>query len=297
MTWLNKQVSLYSSHRDNTGRPALYRQILLSEFGNDFPVIFGLRQLQRKYEDQQINDVDFKIKKAELKSKLRCFSPSALLQSRAKGNIIEISRSGIMQLDFDHYDIQDYDIEELKQAVFSLPFIAFCSLSCSGKGFYALALIAEPEKLNEYAEHCFNVFLKYGIKADRSKGRNVNDLRYLSYDANMLIREHPEILRIKHLNRQEAPKPFYAANYTKKSFAANSSLINKELKSLQVVNVGNRWQTVQKVAYTLGGLNDSSILNSIKQAIESNGSFAGEEKKYLQCAEICFKAGSQKPIQ
>ena len=291
--WLDKQVSLYTSHRDNTGRPATYRQILLSDFGNDFPIIYKLRQLEMTHDNQQVNDVDYKIQKAVLKSKLQCFAPSALLRSRAKGNIIEINRTGIMQLDFDYADIQDYDIEELKQCVFNLTFICFCGLSCSGKGFYALALIAKPERINEYASHCFKVFQQYGIKPDTSKGRNVNDLRYLSYDANMLIREEPEILRITHLEKQEGFKKVYTTNYTKKSFAANNALINKELQSLQVVNVGNRWQTVQKVAYTLGGLNDSSILNCIKQAIESNRSFAGEEKKYLQCAEDCFNAGTQ----
>lgn len=291
--WIDKQISLYTSHRDNTGRPASYRQILLSEFGKDFPVIYKLRQLEKEHDNQQVKDVDYKIKKAELKSKLQCFAPSALLQSRAKDNIIEINRTGIMQLDFDYADIQDYDIEELKQCIFNLPFIAFCGLSCSGKGFYVLALIAEPEKLNKYAEHCFKVFQQYGIKPDTSKGRNVNDLRYLSYDANMLIREEPQILHIKQFKKQEAPKQIYPIKYTKESFAANSPLINKELQTLQVVNVGNRWHTVQKVAYTLGGLNDCSILKSIKQAIENNGSFAGEEKKYLQCAEICFNAGTK----
>lgn len=55
----------------------------------------------------------------------------------------------------------------------------------------------------------------------------------------------------------------------------------------------NRWQTIQRVAYTLGGFNNRSLLNSVKQASESNGSFTGEEKKYLQCAEICFNAGTQ----
>src|ERR1035437_2859633 len=271
--WIDKQVSLYTSHRDNTGRPATYRQILLSEFGKDFPMIYKLRELEKLHDNQQVNDVDYKIKKAELKSKLQCFAPSALLRSRAKDNIIEINRTGIMQLDFDYADIQGYDIEELKHCVFNLTFICFCGLSCSSNGFYA-----------------FQVF---GMNPDTSNGRNVNDLRYLSYDANMLIREQPQILRVKHLKGQETLKQFYTTNYTKKSFAANSALINKELKSLQVVNVGNRWQTVQKVSYTLGGLNNSSILNSIKKAIESNGSFAGEENKYLQCAEICFNAGTQ----
>lgn len=294
--WIDKQVSLYTSHRDCIGRPATYRQILLSDFGKDFPMIYKLRQLEKAHDEKEVSDVDYKIKKAELKSKLQCFAPSALLQSRARDNIIEINRTGIMQLDFDYGDIQEYDIEELKRCVFNLLFIVFCGLSCTGKGFYALALIAEPQRLNEYAEHCFKVLHQYGVKADTSKGRNVNDLRYLSYDANMLIREEAEILRITHLKKQETPQQFYITNYTKKSFSANSALINKELKSLQVVSVGNRWQTVQKVAYTLGGLNDSSVLNSIKQAIKSNVSFAGEEKKYLKCAEDCFRQGLLNPI-
>lgn len=297
MNWLDKQVSLYSSHRDNTGHPASYRTILLSEFANDFPVIIGLRDLQKKYDNELINDVDYKIKKSELKSKLQCFSPSALLQSRAKGNIIEINRTGILQLDFDYNDIQDYDIEELKQAVFSLPFIAFCGLSCSGKGFYALALIAEPERLSEYAEHCFQVFLKYGIKADTSKGRNVNDLRYLSYDANMLIREAAEILKIKRFKACEAPKPVYSTAYSTLTFSGKNPVLNKGIEALHNVQIGNRWETVQKVAFTLGGLNDHSFLENIKQAINFNLAFAGEESKYIKCAEDCFKDGSQKPIQ
>lgn len=297
MTWLDKQVSLYTSHRDNIGQPATYRQILFSKFGKDFPAIYSLRKLQKAYEGNEVSDVDYKIKKAELKSKLQCFAPSALLQSRAKGNIIEISRTGLIQFDFDHSDIQDYDIEELKQAVFSLPFIAFCGLSCSGKGFYALALIGEPERLSEYAEHCFNVFLKYGIKADTSKGRNVNDLRYLSYDGNMLIREKPETLRIIKNKPQEAPKPAYLASYTKKTFSGNDALVKAELQKIQFATVGSRWYTVQKAAYTLGGLNDLRFLDSIKQAINNNASFAGQESKYMKCADVCFKAGSQKPIQ
>jgi hypothetical protein len=298
MSWIDQQVSLYTSHRDNTGRAASLRQILLSEFANDFSVIYQLRDLQKKYDNELISDVDYKKEKSELKGKLQCFSPSALLKSRAKGNIIEISRTGILQLDFDYYDIQDYDVEELKQAVFSLPFIGFCGLSCTGKGFYALALIAEPERLNDYAEHCFRVFLKYGIKADTSKGRNVNDLRYLSYDANMLIREDPEILKIKRFKAPEAKAPeAVKRTYTSKTtFNSKNPLLNKGIEELKHVQVGNRWETVQKVAFTIGGLNDYNLMNNIKQAIESNSAFAGEEPKYFKCAEDCFKAGSQKPL-
>ncbi len=294
--WIDKQVSLYASHLDKIGRPATYRQILLSLFDKDFPIIYKLRQLEKSHDNQQVNDFDYKNKKTELKSKLQCFAPSALLGARATNNINEIDRTGIMQLDFDYADIQDYDIEELKQCVFNLNFICFCGLSCSGKGFYALALIAEPERLNEYAEHCFKIFQQYGIKVDTSKGRNVNDLRYLSYDANILIREEPEILRIRHFKKKEVFKQVNSTNHPEKSFAANSGLINKKLNELKQANVGSRFITVQNVAYTLGGLGKQEVLKEIKAVIINNNSFAGQENKYLKIADECFKAGSKKPL-
>ncbi len=207
VNWMDKQVSLYTTHRDNIRRPVTYKEILFSLFGNCFPTIYALRQLEKDHDEEVINDVDYKIQKSKFKEKLTCFAPAALLQSRAAGKIIEIERTGILQLDFDYADIRDFDIDEIKQAVFGLPFIGFCGLSCTGKGFYALALIAEPERLSEYAERIFNVLMSKGIKPDTSKGRNVNDLRYLSYDANMLIRENPEPLRISNFKAKEAPKP------------------------------------------------------------------------------------------
>ena len=284
--WLDKQVSFYKNHFDNIGRPATYRQILFSFFGDCFPIIYQLRQLE--------ND---KIKKSELKSKLPGFAPAALLQQRTAGNVIEIERTGIMQLDFDYVDIQDYDIDELKQAVFHLPFIGFCGLSCSGKGFFALAMIVEPERLNEYAEHIFNVLIEYGIKPDTSKGRNVNDLRYLSYDSNMLFREDPEPLRISHFKVKEAPKPITRTNYTPRTIGGNDKRITNGIDDIMSVQEGSRWQTVQRVAFLFGGLNDYNLLEIIKQTIESNSSFEGEEKKYLKCADKCFNAGSLKPLE
>jgi len=295
--WIEKRVSYYKNHFDNIGFPATYRQILFSFFGECFPVIYQLRKIEKEYYDKKINAVEYKQKKAILKSKLPGFAPAALLQQRTAGNVIEIERTGIMQLDFDYVDIQDYDIEELKHAVFSFPFIAFCGLSCSATGFFALALISEPEKLSEYAEHIFNVLLKYGIKADTSKGRNVNDLRYLSYDGNMLIRKNPEPLKISHFKTREAQKRVKQMNYLPWSFRGKDTMVSNGVEDLLNVQPGNRWQTVQKVAYTLGGLNELGAYNLIRQAIESNSAFNGEEEKYLKCADVCFKAGAQKPLK
>ena len=113
--WLQKQVSIYSTHSDNIGRSASYRDVLLSDFARDLPAIANLRKLDRLADD-------YKKQAKPLKEGLQCFTPAALFGCKAAGKVVEIERTGLMQLDFDYGDISQYNLEELKRAVFSLPF-------------------------------------------------------------------------------------------------------------------------------------------------------------------------------
>src|SRR5665647_1439376 len=79
MSWIDKQVSLYTSHRDNFGRPASYREILKSIFGSNMNEIIALRQLDI------INDPEYKVKAKVPKSKLQCYTPAGLLKCKAIG--------------------------------------------------------------------------------------------------------------------------------------------------------------------------------------------------------------------
>lgn len=302
MSWLDKQVSLYSCLADNTGRPATFRDILFADFAIPHNWFFKHHKLD-KWLSGTYNDletiIDLRIREMDkeeknmLKQTMQCFTPAALLKSKKKGEIEEVHRSGLMQLDFDYEAIKDFDIEELKQAVFALPFVAFCSLSCSGNGFYALVAIAEPHRLNEYAEHCFQVLKEYGIPPDTSKGRNVNDLRFVSYDANMLIREEPEVLHIKRFRQK---KVFQPQMTTCQPVNHSSKIVSNSLEQIRNAVEGTRWRTVQKAAFTLGGLQDESLLSEIKNAIRNSSQFAGMEEKYCQCAVDCFTAGKEKPL-
>jgi hypothetical protein len=282
--WMDQQVSLYATHSDNKGQPATLREILLTKFGRDLPAICELRKLDRLAPD-------YKIKSKPFKATLQCYTPAALMANKAAGQTAEISRSGLMQLDFDYDDISQFDLQELKQAVFDLPFIAFCGLSCSGYGFYALALIAEPQRLAEYAEQCFTTLKEAGIKADESKGKKPENLRYLSYDASMLIKDNPEPLRIKHFKAQQLAKKVSTDKATTSTAPTSDAILNAALKELRQVQSGKRWATVQKFAYTIGGLDNKEYLHLINKAIQSNSVFEGEEGKYIKCAEKCFNAG------
>ena len=287
--WLDKTVSLYNSHSDNTGKPATYRDIFKCKFERDLPAIVALRKLDR-------TATDYKIQAKPFKSKLQCFTPSALLESKAAGNVIELHRTGMVQLDFDEQDISMYNLVKLKRMVFGLPFIGFCGLSCSGGGFYALALIAEPERLKEYAEHFFKVLLKEEIKADTSKGKKVENLRYLSYDSNMLIRENPVPFQLPQFKAKPATIKAQAYKYTTTNNNGNNALLNKGLRDLKTVQNGERWQTVQRVAYTTGGLNNPAHLPQLISAINGNSAFYGEEVKYTNCAINRYHAGTLSPF-
>lgn len=285
--WLKQEISLYKTHADNTGRAATFEEIFFWGFEPSLKAICELRRLDRAASD-------YLNKKRELKSKLQCYTPAALLQSKAKDSFNVIYRTGILQFDFDYADIAQYDIQELKRAVFSLPFIGFCGLSCSGDGFYALALIAEPERLTEYADHCFKIFESYGIKADTSKGKKIENLRYVSYDANMLVKQDPKPLLIKKFIKTETAKPS-VYNTTRVNQISND-FVRKQLNELATAQPGNRMNTIQKIAFTLGGKQDQNYLHEIKSIIYESELFADDTKAYIRCAEDCFRRGSMQPI-
>lgn len=311
MSWFDDTISFYECQADNFGRPRTFRQIILTDVAvphryyykhpdtsewvdgitNDLNTICELRELDG-------TEKDYAVMKSRAKATLQCSTASAYLKCKKKGQVEEIRRTGIMQFDFDEKGLEGFNLEEVKHAVFfALDFIGFSGLSCSGKGFYALALIAEPEKLSQYAEHCFEVFKKLlGTGPDESKGKKPESLRYVSYDCNMLIRDYPKPLEIKNFYTKSAPKKDMPRLRSSPGIAYSNKLVLACMEKIAVASVGNRWDTIQQVAYTLGGMNKPEVLIDIKRAITINNAFSGEEPKYFKCAEDCFAAGSLKPL-
>lgn len=285
--WLDQQVSIFDTHTAQ-GHPATLREILFTSFAvphggrNDLDTIITMRQLNP-------DDTDYDTRKRALKNTLQAYTPAGFMIERKEEAVI--SRTGIISIDFD--DLEQYDINEVKQAIGALPFVGYCGLSVSGRGLFALVLIAEPDRQREYAEHLFEVFNHYGIPPDTSKGRNVNDLRYVSYDSNPVINDYPEPLRIKHRKPKAAPKPvkqqIYQSDEMKKAKAVNNAVSN-----IASAQVGQRWGIVQHWAYSLGGFGDTGLLDILQNAIKANPAFTGQEDKYFKCAADCFDAGAKK---
>jgi hypothetical protein len=285
--WLDRKVSFYSSQYDNFGEPMTLREILFSLPDKDLETVRAIRNLDR-------SESGYELTKRKLKNGLRCYTPSALLSTKIKGRVTEVHRTGIMQLDFDCGGIKGYDIEELKRKIFELDFIGYCGLSCSGDGFYALALIADPTRLSEYATQCFLAFESYyGIIPDKSKGKKPENLRYVSYDANVLWREDPQPLRIRRFYQEQSKNRLnHTTNW---SPVDHPTHIHNLLSEIKNAKKGHRYTTVQRVAYSLGGYGRPEYFNSIIDAIRINLAFTGEEDKYQKCAMACFRDGLAKP--
>jgi hypothetical protein len=284
--WMDRRVSFYpGGHSDtSSGKPITLRQILFEEFIYSFTQILALKKLDR-------NAPDFETKKKTLKGQLAAYALNELESRRGK----VLNYSHLMQFDWDFENIRNYDIEELKAAIFDLPFIAFCGISCTGTGFYAFAEIAEPEKLKQYAEHCFLIFEKYSIPVDTSKGRNYNDLRYVSYDCRMMVKDDPQPLKIRRFFQKPVSKNVNTVASKPITINGPDGRVQKALKEVSEAPTGNRWPTVRKAAYLIGGIPGTTV-DDIKNVIRNSSQYAGYESHVFKCAEDSFNAGRQKPL-
>lgn len=296
MKWLDLKVSFYNYNRDVIGRNDFtFRDILFSQFAVphiidgqkycDLDTIVALRKLDK-------NVPDYEKTKTKMKNTLQAFTPAALLKTREKGNVVEINRTGLMQLDFDKKDNPKWDMDKLMIEVFNkYSFIAFAEKSCSGDGFYCLVAIAEPDKLREYAEQLFHIFKKYEINIDTTKGRNVHDLRYLSYHSNLKFREDPEPLKINTFFKdREAGQEAKVEPGGK--IIGNLDLVAEHwLRKLKSCVPGNRMPTIQAVAAALGSKRVKKYWFLILEEIKTNPVFEDEREEFLKCAKDCFEWG------
>lgn len=295
MHWLDLEVSLFNCVADNYGRARTFRQILLTDFAVTHEYIYRDYN-QNKWIPGTANDLETICSlrqgnisdKIQAKQSLQCFTPSALFACKKKGQEKLIHLNPILQLDFD--GLQDYDIEEVKAAIFNLPFVCFVGKSVSGNGVFALVRIAAPEKLNEYAQRCFEVFNYLELPVDTTKGRNHTDLRFVSYDSNMLIRDDPQPLQI---NIRKKLKPI--TTVPRPVLNNTSGLVKWAIRQIENSQVGQRFETVRRVSYACGGRGCG--LDEIKDAIRFSIQYKGCEQKYLTHAMEAYEAGMLKPIR
>jgi hypothetical protein len=302
MSWLKRNTTLFDCINAKQGVQKTFEEILLTYVAMEHK--WYHKDDTGEWVNGSATDIDTICKlraassptspKINLKQKLYAFSPSASNLNRDQGNASG-EPTGLLQIDFDAGGLLGFDLKEVKQAIFKLPFVAFCSLSCSGSGIYTLIEIAEPEKLREYADHLFHVFQSYGVSPDTTKGGNMSDLRFMSYDCNMLIRDNPTPLKVTRF-QSKVSHTTPVAPPNKQSLTDDAGWIDNQLEKLRTVSPGNRFNSIRSIAFALGGTQKYDALAALKQEILSNELFRDEIDKFLSTAESCFQQGFQKPF-
>ncbi len=127
-----------------------------------------------------IRNIADKDQRDRLKATLPAITPSGLFSYRAKKNLIR--HSGFIQVDIDpkgNEAISNYS--DLKKEICNISNIAYCGLSVSGKGYWALIPIEDPTKHCQYFLFIEQWFKERGVQIDKAP-KSVSSLRGYAYD-------------------------------------------------------------------------------------------------------------------
>lgn len=144
------------------------------------------------------NAVDSNLR-SQLKKQLPCITPSGIFKKRAKNELKK--HSGFICIDIDIKDNKELEnFHDLKDLIKDLDCVAYCSLSVSGEGNFALIPLSNTEKHKEHFESLKVDFKTCGIEIDSSCS-DVSRLRFASYDEkpyiNLNAKPYNKIIPVK----------------------------------------------------------------------------------------------------
>lgn len=145
---------------------------------------------------QQIRMTEDKAERTRLKSSLPCATISAICPDGRKADDV-FEHTGLMCIDIDGQDNPEFGSgAELKAEVCKVAEVAYCSLSASGKGCFAIFRLSHPENhLGHFLalQRLFKSRLSIVIDG---QCRDVKRLRFASYDSEPYINDNAESFRI-----------------------------------------------------------------------------------------------------
>ena len=180
---LNVSVSCFANY-DTPANPVTIRLLTWLHSDKHRPKIEALRLVG----DKATRDA--------IKATLPAITPSAVFTYRQEASIVPGSHTRLLQFDIDLKDnrhIRNY--ADLKAQISKLPFVAYCGLSASGKGYWGLVPIAYPERHGQHFDALKRVFAHYKIQID-TKPRNVASLRGYSYDPAPYLPERVQVFEL-----------------------------------------------------------------------------------------------------
>jgi VirE N-terminal domain len=136
----------------------------------------------KKYADRVmvIRNIADKEHRDRVKATLPAITPSGLFKRRAKKDLIR--HSGFIQIDIDQKGNETVgNYSDLKKEICKITNIAYCGLSVSGKGFWGLIPIEQPDKHYQYFKLIEKWFKDKGLVIDKAP-KSVSSLRGYAFD-------------------------------------------------------------------------------------------------------------------
>lgn len=182
MNILETPITVFDSITSTNGRVAS-----LAEFLNDA----SSHQLI-----QQIRMTEDKAERTRLKSGLPCATISAICPDGRKADDA-FEHTGLICIDIDGQDNLGFgNGAELKAEVCKVAEVAYCSLSASGKGCFAIIRLSHPENHLGHFLALQRLFKsRLGIVID-GQCKDMKRLRFASYDSEPYINDNAEPFRI-----------------------------------------------------------------------------------------------------
>lgn len=199
MNILETPITVFSGVTSTNGRV-----VSLSEFLND---------ASSHHLIQQIRMAEDKIERTRLKSGLPCATISAICPDGRKADDA-FEHTGLICIDIDGQDNSGFGSgAELKAEVCKVAEVAYCSLSASGNGCFAIFRLSNPDNHLGHFLALQRLFKsRLGIVID-GQCKDVKRLRFASYDSEPYINDNAEPFRI--IDAATKPK----TNPTKASMA------------------------------------------------------------------------------
>ena len=187
----NTVIGIYRRINDKQGKFIYFKDFFEKCIPASKDIICELRSITAEtYKEKHKKQQDFKLENIPVAT-ISC------LCGYSKKQIIK--RNDLIVLDIDPGDNQtmfdDEQLNDIKHKLFALPFVYAVALSASGKGLFVVIPISNTNQ--EMFEGYFRALEQdfkeqYNVSIDQNC-KNVNRLRYFSYDDNMLIKHDQDI--------------------------------------------------------------------------------------------------------
>lgn len=244
---------------------------------------------------EAIRKTTSKEKRTTMKQKLPCITPSGQFSKRKAACLVK--HSGLLCLDIDYQDNKHIgNFAQLKEELAKIRNFAYIGLSVSGRGYFCLVPIAQPEKHKLHFKALHEQLAKFGIVLDNS-GSDVSRLRFASYDKEAYFNHKATVFL--HYKKEKKPQP--QPERTSDSGSENTPLdiiVNMVKGAID----GQKHNTLFRAARLAGGyiagneIKETDTIEALQAAIKSKPNVHSLEDAFTTIADG-IAIGKNAPIK